>query len=308
MLAYVPIRAEQQTEGQPWGTIALFAANVGVALAIGCWAPLFGLFRGVGGARALLMPYDRFEPWTWITSAFVHRDFVHLAGNMAFLLCFGMVAERFLGWKKLVGAYFAIAFAAGAVEQALVWGQHGSSGGASGCIFGFMAMALVLAPRSRILMGYWVWRHVGTVWVSVKVVALWFLGLNLLAAFFSGFIISSSVLHVLGAGAGLALVLIGLNKGWFDAQGEDWFSLRRAEEERISDLPDDHDPLRHVIVPQYSNEDHVRSFAAFMVPATAFLTLGWGLVRVAMMAHEGLPTTLLLLAVGSGLVYYWRVN
>lgn len=41
---------------------------------------------------------------SFFVSAFLHADFWHLTGNMAFLLVFGSVLESRLGWKRLLQA------------------------------------------------------------------------------------------------------------------------------------------------------------------------------------------------------------
>ncbi len=64
--------------------------------------------------------------------------------------------------------------------------------------------------------------------MSVAGFALFFVAMNLLFALLVGFSMSSEIVHLLGAGAGIALGTWMLRKGWVDTGGWDWFSLRRG--------------------------------------------------------------------------------
>jgi membrane associated rhomboid family serine protease len=103
------------------------------------------------------------------SSLFLHdpSSLVHIAGNMAFLVLFGIIVEGALGHLGFLALYL-LAGAAGALLHVAV-GPTATEPlvGASGAIFGLIAVAGVLRPR---LMGF--------------VVA--FVGLNVWHAFFGG--------------------------------------------------------------------------------------------------------------------------
>jgi membrane associated rhomboid family serine protease len=40
---------------------------------------------------------DGLHPLQWLTCNFMHADFFHIAGNMVFLWCFGLIVEGKLG-------------------------------------------------------------------------------------------------------------------------------------------------------------------------------------------------------------------
>ncbi len=87
------------------------------------------------------------KPYTLLTHGFLHANLAHLFWNMFFLLVFGRILERKMGWKMLI-AYFTAMIVSGIVYTAI----HLSIGddlrlvGASGAIYGLMALAMLLNP------------------------------------------------------------------------------------------------------------------------------------------------------------------
>lgn len=79
--------------------------------------------------------------WTFVTYAFIHGSWTHLAVNSVWLLPFGSaVARRFGSWRFL--AFFAATAIAGALAHLVThWGAEQAVIGASGAISGFMAAA-----------------------------------------------------------------------------------------------------------------------------------------------------------------------
>jgi len=113
-----------------WGTVpeGLFARQAE------WWAPLFD-----GRAPTLL------------TAIFIHADWIHLTGNVAFLLIFGLSAERSLGTLRflfllllagIASNLAAAASLAGSVDLVVV--------GASGAISAVIGAYLVLFPNARL--------------------------------------------------------------------------------------------------------------------------------------------------------------
>jgi membrane associated rhomboid family serine protease len=83
--------------------------------------------------------------WTFVTYAFIHGSWMHLAVNSVWLLPFGSaVARRFGSWRFL--AFFAATAIAGALAHLVThWGAEQAVIGASGAISGFMAAAMRFA-------------------------------------------------------------------------------------------------------------------------------------------------------------------
>lgn len=175
--------------------------------------------------RELLLGHGQFKPWQWITSVFLHANWFHLIGNMLVLWVFGMVVEGKIGWRAFLLLYLSIAATAGAIEQTLMFFSQGAALGASGVIFGLLAIAMVWAPENRVdcilILG-----RVFTLQVTIRTFAYIMVGWELLTASLDGFAMSSAVLHLLGAGVGLPIGIVMLRKGWVDCEGWDWFSRR----------------------------------------------------------------------------------
>ncbi len=85
------------------------------------------------------------EIWTFVTYAFIHGDFAHLALNSVWLLAFGTPVARRFGAMRFA-AFFAVTAAAGAAAH-LATHQNAfvPMVGASASISGFMAAAMRFA-------------------------------------------------------------------------------------------------------------------------------------------------------------------
>jgi membrane associated rhomboid family serine protease len=266
VIAYVPLGVEDLAGRRPWGTIGLVAAMF-----------LLHATLPPDAARALIQHNDRFRPWTWLTGALLHADWAHLLGNMIFLVTIGMVVEGIVGTGRFLALFAGLAVTAGLVEQLMLWGDPYSSLGASGVIYGLMAVGVLWAPRSRIRIGYWVWYRVGMESIDLFWVALWWIGWDLFVAVMTGFVMSTPLLHTLGAASGVAAGLLALDRGWVDTNGQDWFSIRARERD---DAPD---KLKHVLVKHptpfaltQSLIDHaLATFAGVLTGIGFLLLLSW---------------------------------
>ena len=127
---------------------------------------VFGLEFASGGdaicdAWGLVPSHPSLE--TALSSMFLHdpHSLFHLGGNLLFLIIFGSIVERELGSLRFAALYV-VAGLGGAAMHCLV--NAGSSTplvGASGCLFGILAVAGALRPR---LMGFAVAFAGVTIW------------------------------------------------------------------------------------------------------------------------------------------------
>ncbi len=225
----IPYRPEAPVDHFPWGTIALITINVAITVVLGFPQPPALDAAGEPLISALTVKYGTINPLTWVTSVFVHFGWGHLVFNMIFLWSFGLMAEGLLGWRLFIPAYLAIGTAVSAILQiAMLGADGGRAAGASGAIYGIMAMAALWAPRNKLETLIWILFFIRTIEVSVFGFALFFVGLDFLVAVFKGFSMSSEVAHLLGAAFGLAVGTWMLRKGLLDTGGWDWFALRRG--------------------------------------------------------------------------------
>ncbi|WP_033325817.1 rhomboid family intramembrane serine protease [Streptomyces yerevanensis] len=94
--------------------------------------------------------YDKSPPLSVFTAMFLHGSWLHLLGNMLFLLIFGNNIEDRLGHVRYLLFYVACGYAA-AYAFALVNATSGDPLiGASGAIAGVLGAYLVLYPKARV--------------------------------------------------------------------------------------------------------------------------------------------------------------
>ncbi|NOX57190.1 MAG: rhomboid family intramembrane serine protease [Planctomycetes bacterium] len=231
-----PISSDAPLYHRPWGTGGLIAANIAAFIWTG----------GGFGSRAetwALQFGQGLHPLQWVTHNFVHFGLDHLIGNMFFLWCFGLVVEGKIGWRRFLTLYVGIGVLAGFLLQlATVVGSTTAegAGGASLCIYALIAIALVWAPLNEI--NFVVFLFYYPIWFDLPIylVALFYIGIDLLLAWLGGFSISSAVLHVIGATLGFAAGLYMLKRDLVDCENWDLLSVLAGRHGRPS-----YEPYRH---------------------------------------------------------------
>lgn len=90
------------------------------------------------------------EQLTYLTYAFFHADFLHIAGNMLFLWVFGDNVEDAMGHGRFLVFYLACAVAGAAFHGFLDPESQAPLIGASGAVAGIIAAYLILHPRVKV--------------------------------------------------------------------------------------------------------------------------------------------------------------
>jgi len=156
------------------------------------------------------------EPASYVTYAFLHADFMHVAGNMLFLWVFGDNVEDAMGHIKFLAFYLLCAAAGALAHKLAVPGSEAPLIGASGAAAGVIAAYLLLHPRVRI----WVLAF-GR--IPLKLSAMWVIGAWIAFQLFNFFAVADSQVswaaHLGGILAGGVLVLFMRRSGvqLFDA-------------------------------------------------------------------------------------------
>ena len=164
------------------------------------------------------------KPWQWFTSLFVHWGIWHIAGNMLFLWSFGLVVEGKLGWWKFLLVYFGIGGLSNFIQQAAsFWFSYGFAFGASGAIFGLMAMCLVWAPMNEMSVVVWIAYRAILFDMTIWKLCLFYLVMNAVIAMLTLLTPSSELLHMMGAVIGFPLGILFLKLNWVDCEGWDMF-------------------------------------------------------------------------------------
>ncbi len=120
------------------------------------WLHLWG-FRPDEIMQAATDPLDRLSAlqlFSLASALFLHADWVHLVGNLAYLWVFGISVEKAVGHWRFLVIFIGLGAAANAVTA---WHMQGSEGiaiiGASGGVSAIIGVYLGLFPSRRI--GLW---------------------------------------------------------------------------------------------------------------------------------------------------------
>ena len=222
----LPVGTDAPIYHRPLATCGLIVANIAA----------FWQTSGGTSDAGWILHFGQLNPPEWWTSAFLHFGLAHLVGNMVFLWVFGLIAEGKLGWWRFLLLYLGLCGATGFVIQLVALAYDGCSigaGGASGVIYGLMAICLVWAPKNCIdvvmAWGIGMWFRVYQFELTVFTFALYYIGKDFLIGWLLlDFAISTPVLHMLGALVGFPVGVLLLRCGWVECEGWDLFSLLRS--------------------------------------------------------------------------------
>ena len=94
------------------------------------------------------------EPWTYITSIFLHASIEHILVNMAVLLIIGSLLERLVGAGKFM-IIFLLAGVIGNIGYQITAANQFIPGiGASGAIYGLMGSLALIDPLQVVYLGF----------------------------------------------------------------------------------------------------------------------------------------------------------
>lgn len=106
-------------------------------------SPAYMISRGANFAPYV---FERHEVWRLLTSMFLHFSFQHLAGNMVYLGLLGWNYEKIVGHLKFFLIYMLSGIGGSVVSCAYhqLSGEYTVSAGASGAVYGIIAMVIYL--------------------------------------------------------------------------------------------------------------------------------------------------------------------
>jgi membrane associated rhomboid family serine protease len=201
---------------KPYATVAVIVLNVLV----------FVLYPSSYYWDWTLVLGEGMHPLQWVANIFMHLGIGHLIGNMIFLWAFGIVVEGKLGAAAFLAVYLGIGVVESAILQAVSHPEHPVHMlGASGVIYGLLAMCLVWAPRNEL--NCWVFfRFVPFEWdVPILWFAIFYIGLEVFDVAITGLSISSALPHAGGAMIGFAVAVGLLKAGLVDCEDWDLFAV-----------------------------------------------------------------------------------
>ena len=162
-----------------WVIIALNVVVFGLQNLPGSQIDVYGVYRPV---------LTLVEPWTMLTSLFLHASIIHILFNMYSLYILGPLLEQMLGKGRFVALYLVGGF--GGSVAVLLLDPSGGVLGASGAIFGLLGAFFIIQ------------RHLGGNNVQILIV----IAINLAMGFFLSGI--SWQAHVGGLVVGCLVALI----------------------------------------------------------------------------------------------------
>lgn len=148
----LPYRDRNPSGQIPYVTWALIALNTVVFLSywpLGTDESVGAVFRQFGMVPITLE--SGASPGSVLTAMFIHGGWFHLILNMLFLYIFGDNLEAELGHLRFLGLYLGAGIIANLLQWLAASGSSIAVGGASGAIAGVMGGYLLMFPRARIL-------------------------------------------------------------------------------------------------------------------------------------------------------------
>jgi membrane associated rhomboid family serine protease len=170
----IPLRDINPTRRVPVVTIILIAINAIVFLVqqslsereLQRFVFQYGLMPA-----AVTGNFDQ-SAYTFVTSMFLHGDWLHIGSNMLYLWIFGNNIEDRLGIVRFVLFYFLTGFAAAGAQIAIDPHSETPMIGASGAIAGVLGAYVVLFPNARVQTLVFFFYFIRVIEVS----AVWLLG------------------------------------------------------------------------------------------------------------------------------------
>ena len=204
----------------PIATVSSIVLNVAlfIVTGMGAYEPTYSW---------LILDFEIINPVQWITAAFMHASWVHLVGNMIFLWCFGLVTEGKLGTPKFIALYLGMALFSNALVQVplFLMGHPGGALGASGVISALMVVAFFWAPDNEMNCIFaWSFWYIKPVDIPIIGFVGFYFALQVLPLVFTGIVVSTPLLHLIGMAAGIPFAYIMLKRNWVDCEGWDLFS------------------------------------------------------------------------------------
>ncbi|MFH5804860.1 rhomboid family intramembrane serine protease [Alienimonas sp. DA493] len=265
---FIPVGTDAPIYHFPFATIFVAVVNVAAHVWLGQVDPdTFGLSETKQDWS--LWFGEGLHPLQWVTSCFLHAGWLHLIGNLVFLWGFGIIVEGKLGWWRFLLLYVAIGATACGIEQAILlpgwltdmpraemeevlvergedpeeveealdligYPDHIVALGASGAIFGLMAISMVWAPKNDLDILWIIWIRGDVVSMSILTYCGFSITWEILllsiqaAALGVEYAVSSAFLHTMGAVVGGAAGVALLKLGWVDCENWDLFAVLKG--------------------------------------------------------------------------------
>ncbi|MDQ2070812.1 rhomboid family intramembrane serine protease [Natronospira bacteriovora] len=164
-----------------------------------------------------LLKYWKVEPANLFAHMFMHGSFMHLFGNMLFLVLLGLLVEGALGRWLYLGAYLLSGLGAAGATLLMNWGIPTGMLGASGAIAGLMGLFAVLYGLRKVRFFYWFFVYFDYVRAPALILLPAWLGWELLQFFMDDSNVAYDA-HIGGIVTGALLGVLVLKLNWEDRE------------------------------------------------------------------------------------------
>lgn len=176
-----PIRDHNPSERTPYVTYALIIANVAIFVLnypmMSDASAMASFYYDWSVVPSVILQGE--QPHTIVTSMFLHGSIMHLAGNMLFLWIYGDNLEDTFGHFRFLLFYLASGVAADVVHILSDPSSNIPTIGASGAIAGVMGGYLLLFPKARVDMIFFIFVFFKRFTVPAWVTLLFWFGLQI---------------------------------------------------------------------------------------------------------------------------------
>jgi membrane associated rhomboid family serine protease len=145
----------RQRKQLPWATIAIIAICVAIFLWLAVQPPetRAQLLRQWGAVPTVLASESvplALRVLRLLTALFIHADWLHLVGNLLFLMIFGLSAERALGSPRFLALFLIGGALANLVGAFTLANTSAPIIGSSGAVSAIVGAYFALFPRARL--------------------------------------------------------------------------------------------------------------------------------------------------------------
>jgi membrane associated rhomboid family serine protease len=155
------VRVEQRHKPHlPWATIAIIASCAVISLWLASlpaddrleWIRQWGTVPSklFDSQAPMLQQLSELRILRLLTALFIHADWLHLAGNLLFLMIFGLPAERALGSWRFLALYLFGGAVANLIGALTLASTSAPIVGSSGAVSAVVGAYLALFPRARL--------------------------------------------------------------------------------------------------------------------------------------------------------------
>jgi len=155
------VRVEQRNKPHlPWATIAIIASCAVISLWLASlpaddrldWIRQWGTVPAklFDSQAPMLQQLSELRMLRLLTALFIHADWLHLAGNLLFLMIFGLPAERALGSWRFLALYLFGGAVANLIGALTLASTNAPIVGSSGAVSAVVGAYLALFPRARL--------------------------------------------------------------------------------------------------------------------------------------------------------------